>query len=471
MKITKLVLKGFRGLRHLEVDLAPGLTFIVAMNGTGKTSIIEGLAAALGAFIVGALQEPPKEFMKRLIGEPDHLREWPSEPGLPQVVESSLHVEATANWGDLSLSWGARSQRIISERPHTNEVRVVGLDVNKKELHEKLIATSRSAEPLPLLAALRAQRAFRGDKLELPRISAESSVSAERLPRWAADPWLDIKWYPLRDRWFELSERRRYAGTLAENAYQSVLDALMRALDLGEVPCFNADFEDFMIKLPDEGWRAVGLMSDGWRAYVATVVAIALRCAEINPAQPDAARITPGVLLIDELEQHLHPELQLTIVDGLRSAFPLLQLIATTHSPLVLTDLADGKPDRVLRLDRDEDGAISVTPLRAPVGLNTVQVLTGAWFGLSSTLDDETLRELARHRDLLRKGPDAREERKILETWLRQRIGRYADTSVEELVLAVVAELEDDPRFKKLKHENIVALRLEVVAQIKAGLR
>jgi len=121
-------------------------------------------------------------------------------------------------------------------------------------------------------------------------------------------------------------------------------------------------------------------------------------------------------------------------------------------------------------LDRRQDGSIGVTPLLAPIGKNTVQVLTGAWFGLSSTLDDETLQMMARHRALLREGSGAREERKKLEELLRERVGRYAETSVEELVLSVVAALEGDPHFEALSHEQIVALQQDVVDRIKAAL-
>lgn len=469
MIITKLVLGNFRGLRRLEVEPASRRTFIVAMNGVGKTSIIEALAAALGGLVRGSLDEPSKALFKGLIYERDHRREWPGL-GLPMVTEKVLTVHATAQWDDLVFSWKLRSQRSIRDGTHVNEVRLEWDPGDRKKLVDKLDAVTRRGELLPLVAVLPAQRAALGEKTELPRITADDSVSAERLLRWAAKPQLEVQWYPLRNRWFELEQRRKYAGERAESACKSVEEALKRALGLIQAPVFDADSNDFLIDIPGEGWRAVNLMSDGWRAYVGSVVAVALRCAEINPAEQDAGLITPGVLLIDELEQHLHPKLQLEIVDGLQAAFPELQVIATTHSSLVLTDITANDFDRVLRIDRGSDGAIGITPLDAPAGRNAVQVLTGEWFGLPSTLDDDTLRKLAIHRGLLRKGAEAKAERKVLEDQLRLRIGRYAETSVEEFVLSVVAELEDDSRFARLSHGEMVALREDVIARIKAEL-
>jgi hypothetical protein len=470
MKVSRVQFEDFRGFRRLEVAPAPGLTFIVAMNGTGKTSIVEGLAAALRGLVRSSMGESKKDLMTGLIVETDHRRQWPSHPALPPVSQDVLTMDATIRWDDLELSWNVRSQRLFRDSAPATETRI-DKPANMKSFVEKRDAAIRENKPLPLLAALRAHRSSLGKERALPAVDPGDPLSAERLRSFAQAPRLDVEWYPLRNRWYELELRASLPGERAKVALDTVRRALMRAFELDEAPHFNADEGDFLVKLPGEGWRSVGLMSDGWRACVATVVALALRCTEINPAQPDVTSLTPGVLLIDEIEQHLHPALQLEIVNGLRRAFPLLQIIATTHSPLVLTDLREGASDCVLRLERDDaDGAIGLDRLEIPIGRDAVQVLTGAWFGLASTLDPGTLELMARHRELLRGGESTRGERKKLEEELRERVRRYADTSVEEMVLSVVAELEGDPRFDKLSHSDILALRQKVVAKIKAGL-
>jgi predicted ATP-binding protein involved in virulence len=474
MKITKLALKDYRGCSDLEIEPAPGLTLIVAMNGVGKTTLIAGLAAALGGLACGTFGRPKEEILGRLVRESDHRRIWPSgsdDPLLPQQTARTLIITSTAKAFDIEFSWKVRSERIIGDRLAANSVQLAW-DPPAALLRERLQAVSGLPEPLPVLAAVPAYRAPPVDhsKFEIPPLGALESVSPERLLSWTANPLLSVRWQRIRDRWYEVEQRSRLEGNRARNTLTTIVEALRRALELEDEPRFNADYADFMVKLRDGGWRPVSYMSDGWRTYIGTVVAVAMRCAELNPWHPDAAHITPGVLLVDEIEQHLHPRLQLTIIDGLRRAFPELQIIATTHSPLVITDIKTDDMDRVLRLERGPDDTLRVESLHSPAGCDAVDILTGAWFGLASTLDDETLKLMAQHRALMRKDPAERDKRKALEEVLRRRIHRYAETSVEEFVLSVVAELETEPAFEALSHTQMRELRNQVLDRIKAGL-
>jgi predicted ATP-binding protein involved in virulence len=71
---------------------------------------------------------------------------------------------------------------------------------------------------------------------------------------------------------------------------------------------------------------------------IALVADIARRCASLNPGlREDAAKRTPGILLIDEVDMHLHPRWQQLVVGLLQEAFPEMQMIITTHSPHVLS--------------------------------------------------------------------------------------------------------------------------------------
>jgi len=79
-------------------------------------------------------------------------------------------------------------------------------------------------------------------------------------------------------------------------------------------------------------------LSDGIRNMIGMVADIAFRSTKLNPnLGPYAARETPGVVLIDEVDMHLHPEWQQRVLGTLTEAFPRIQFIVTTHSPQVLT--------------------------------------------------------------------------------------------------------------------------------------
>jgi len=80
------------------------------------------------------------------------------------------------------------------------------------------------------------------------------------------------------------------------------------------------------------------------------VADIAHRASRLNPHfANDAANKTNGVVLIDEIDLHLHPKWQRRVVSDLQNAFPNLQFIATTHSPFILQSL---EPGEVIDLDQ-----------------------------------------------------------------------------------------------------------------------
>ena len=90
------------------------------------------------------------------------------------------------------------------------------------------------------------------------------------------------------------------------------------------------------IKLP------VSYLSDGQRNIIGMVADIAYRCVLLNPyLELDATKRSPGIVLIDELDLHLHPKWQRTIVSKLKETFPKIQFITTTHSPFIVQSLVN----------------------------------------------------------------------------------------------------------------------------------
>ncbi len=99
-----------------------------------------------------------------------------------------------------------------------------------------------------------------------------------------------------------------------------------------------------MVCIHDQGWMPFNYLSDGFRSMVAMAADIAYRASLLNPhLGEDAAKETSGIVLIDEIDLHLHPKWQRRIVRELQSAFPDLQFIATTHSPFILQSLDPGE--------------------------------------------------------------------------------------------------------------------------------
>ncbi len=99
-----------------------------------------------------------------------------------------------------------------------------------------------------------------------------------------------------------------------------------------------------------------------------------------------------GIVLIDEIETHLHPRWKMQVVSALRRAMPQVQFIFTTHDPLCLRGMFDGEVHVLLR--DDTKAIVEMTGLPGVTGMRAEQLLTSEYFGLASTSDPETLRRI-----------------------------------------------------------------------------
>ncbi|MCY2965789.1 MAG: AAA family ATPase, partial [Planctomycetota bacterium] len=119
-------------------------------------------------------------------------------------------------------------------------------------------------------------------------------------------------------------------------------------------PRIDAQTGRFMVDTIDAAGRKRNLfldqLSDGYQVMLGVVMDFALRMAISNPAEtPEAVLAQEAILIIDEVDLHLHPSWQQRVIPDLRRTFPNTQLILTTHSPQVATTV----PCESLRILRD----------------------------------------------------------------------------------------------------------------------
>ena len=102
------------------------------------------------------------------------------------------------------------------------------------------------------------------------------------------------------------------------------------------------------------------LLSDGYRRLVSIVIDLAFRCALLNKVMygDEAYKQTHGTVIIDEIDEHLHPELQVRILKALHNTFPKIQFIVSTHAPLVMSSV-ENTPDNVVYKLEYNDGVYS----------------------------------------------------------------------------------------------------------------
>lgn len=115
----------------------------------------------------------------------------------------------------------------------------------------------------------------------------------------------------------------------------------------------------------------VSQLSDGEKCTMALFGDLARRLALANPSVEDPLKGS-GIVLIDELELHMHPSWQRIILGRLQKTFPNVQFIVTTHSPLVLTEISD---DFCLYSMTSDDNVTTVEQVRNLDGFDVNRIL------------------------------------------------------------------------------------------------
>ncbi len=198
-------------------------------------------------------------------------------------------------------------------------------------------------------------------------------------------------------------------------------------------------------------WGAQPLrsLSDGYRSTLQWVLDF---CAwAIYAGRFGEGGVQGGILLIDELEQHLHPRWQRYIVKRLREQFPTTQFFATTHTPLVAAGTADIDSAQVVRLEGEAGGDIRVELMEPQElwGKRADQILTEA-FGLITSRNPGSEDDLDRYAALLGKEPRSateEEDFQALRTKLKDALSlgeTETEREAEKIVEKVLDELNTD---------------------------
>jgi AAA domain, putative AbiEii toxin, Type IV TA system len=123
-------------------------------------------------------------------------------------------------------------------------------------------------------------------------------------------------------------------------------------------------------------------LADGYRAFIGWVGDLLAHLCDVAPPRVKLNKL-PGLVLVDEIDLHLHPEWQRTVVPSVARVFPHLQFALTSHSPLIVGTL---RRENVFVIERSPDGDASIAQYKERVhGLSSEQLLLSSYFGLTST--------------------------------------------------------------------------------------
>lgn len=206
-----------------------------------------------------------------------------------------------------------------------------------------------------------------------------------------------------------LPDPTEWLGGLRGRAFDEVVRTIRTILPVGDDDQLVNDSRSGICVFAQGQLTPVGQLSEGYRSVFAMVADICRNLLE----HWSNLEIAHGVVLVDEIETHLHPRWKMRVMSSLRDAFPRVQFVVTTHDPLCVRGMDDGE---VVVLARNEKGGITtLADLPDVSGMRVEQLLTSEYFGLSSTIDPDLNLEIARLAEgvasdpALKIGPEAEE--------------------------------------------------------------
>lgn len=361
MKLSAVEINDFRCFGRIVVPLHMDLTVLVGPNGAGKTAILDAIGIGL-APILQRLSSAGQRLQSEGIKDTD-FRVVPDDPsrraGVRPAIADYARVSLQTTEGVEWDYWRPSSQR-PAKPPRTVGFRA--LEEYLVPLQDAVLG-GESPMPLPVLAYYGPQRAF----LRVPghlhssrtdfsqRVSAlvgalDAKANFKECLQWfdaaeADELRMNRDCKNVED--FRPSSELRAVGHAIEEVFQNTVSN----------PRFTPRGHKLVVDYRKADGRTVELrvdqLSQGYQGMLALVMDFARRQALANPDYLDPsiddrflARMTgphpwtaPGIMLIDEIELHLHPSWQQRVIPDLRRAFPNTQFIVTTHSPQVLTSV------------------------------------------------------------------------------------------------------------------------------------
>ncbi len=372
MHVHELTLTCFRGAKQLPLELHDRLNVFFGVNGSGKTSILDASAILLSWFVNRIKHEGSSG---RPILEPD-IRNG----------EASATIEMICYYQKNYFAWNIVKTRTGYKREAASIL--IPLAIVAKQVQSK-ISESNGLTNLPLFAYYPVNRAVLDIPLRIKERHSFDLLSAySDSLTGGANFRAFFEWF--REREDLENENRKYAELLIKpEGFQFPdlqLEAVRAALLLFMPEVINLTVRRNPLRMEVEKNGkplTVNQLSDGEKCLMALVGDLARRMSIANPARENPLE-GEGVILIDEIDLHLHPKWQRMIIPKLLEVFPNAQFIISTHSPHVITQV---QPESLFLLKQTDSGMVAEQPTES-YGKSVERILEDL-MGLETTRPDE----------------------------------------------------------------------------------
>lgn len=345
MKLKNIKITNYRCFKEAELDFDKHITLIVGKNGAGKTAILDAVAVSVSTFLLGI-----DGGVSRSILKDDARYEFHDLNGIidPQH-QFPVSIESTGDCLDTKdIKW----VRSLNSESGKTTVKDAGNLTNIAKEVQNQIMTGDKSLVLPLISyygtgRLYAQKKEKRNKESLTEFKRQvgyvDCMAAE------SNEKLMLNWFQTQT--LKSLQQQQKTGLLEKPILlKTVEKAICKSYERisgtrNASLVFDLDTHKLVLEFQTaEGCAqkfAMDEMSDGYKNTLSMIGDIAYRMAVLNPILGDQVlEKTPGIVLIDEIDLHLHPQWQQTILNDLHSIFPGIQFIVSSHAPAVINSVS-----------------------------------------------------------------------------------------------------------------------------------
>lgn len=356
MKVNYIDINNFRGISNLRMEFQEHINILIGVNGVGKSSILDVLAIMLSRFICRICST---RGTGRLFSNND-IRYGTS---LLRSAISITYQETPLNWAV------SKSRTKVSDSVPPQKI---GNLTEIKEIANAVISSleENPQASVPIAVFYPVNRSVIEIPLRVKKKHIFNQISAYDLALTGGrnDFRLFFEWF--RNREDLENETIREDRNYIDHQMKAVRKVIEDFVGLSELRVRRSPLR--MEAKKNEKFLNIGNYSDGEKCFLALVGDLARRLAVANPLYDNPLEGS-GVVLIDEIDLHLHPQWQRMVIPKLKSVFPNCQFIVSTHSPQIISE---AEASEIFALKEDnETKEIEFYKPSSSLGLSSNEIL------------------------------------------------------------------------------------------------
>ncbi len=334
MYIEKVEIENFKAISKMELIFKPGVNLLIGDNGVGKTSVLDAIVVALGGYLGGINGVSAKNILLSDI-KIDTRNIGSISTGI--VYNTPVRIACEMNVHDEIMEW-ERVRDDETARRKTRMIKKYG-DISGYAKH---LVNDMNVQ-LPVLSyqsSLRASQTRRGDF----GVAAKEKMGDRRCGYLGClDSVLDM--VRIKEWCYEM-ERAAFDLNMKISEYEQfklIVSSVMKQMNEQEESpqvFYSRQYKD-LVYSEKGNVVPISKLSAGYQSVLWMIMDIAYRLATLNPNVNDM-RNCEGIVLIDEIDMHLHPKWQWNVLSTFQNNFPKVQFIIATHSPIIIASCNNG---------------------------------------------------------------------------------------------------------------------------------